>query len=353
MDFALLFRGFNSGPSKPDTGPRVLVAKNGPLTYSETFIRDHVETIPAAATWFRKVGLSDSRRMVEHIVRQGLQVVLAEYATTGTRIAPICRASGLPLVTYVHGYDVFRRSTVQRDRAAWPTLFCTSQFVIAASKSIAMRLLEIGAPASKIVHIPCVAVDTGLRVDGPNGNLKTFLYIGRFVPKKAPDAVIRAFLRASNDRSDCRLLMLGDGEMWQGCRDFVARAGARDKVLLPGRASRCRVREAMRTSFAFVNHSVPASDGDMEGTPVTIFEAARAGLPILASRHAGIEDILTEQTGCLVEPKDNEGLERGFRKLIEEPLYASDLAAATQTQFEFMNSVAILRSVLAEAARRG
>ena len=46
-----------------------------------------------------------------------------------------------------------------------------------------------------------------------------------------------------------------------------------------------RVRELMRSSDVFVQHSVTAASGDKEGWPVALSEAAACGLPIVATTH--------------------------------------------------------------------
>jgi colanic acid/amylovoran biosynthesis glycosyltransferase len=75
---------------------------------------------------------------------------------------------------------------------------------------------------------------------------------------------------------------------------------------------------------AFVQHSVRAADGDSEGTPVAILEAMKSGLPVVATRHAGIKDtVLEEETGFLVDEGDWEGMAEAMLKLAKDaPLAA-------------------------------
>ena len=61
----------------------------------------------------------------------------------------------------------------------------------------------------------------------------------------------------------------------------------------------------MACSDALVQHSRVAPNGDMEGWPVVIGEAMAAGLPIVATRHAGIVDQVDEgENGFLCDEGD-------------------------------------------------
>ena len=50
------------------------------------------------------------------------------------------------------------------------------------------------------------------------------------------------------------------------------------------------IQDEMRKARGFVQHSIEAPSGDSEGMPVSIIEAGVSGLPVVATRHAGIPD---------------------------------------------------------------
>ena len=69
----------------------------------------------------------------------------------------------------------------------------------------------------------------------------------------------------------------------------------------------------------FVQHSVVPSYGDAEGTPVAILEAQAAGLPAVATRHAGIVDAVVDgSTGYLVEELDIDGMADRLTRLLQD-----------------------------------
>ena len=148
------------------------------------------------------------------------------------------------------------------------------------------------------------------------------LAVGRFVAKKGPLYTLRAFqlcLQRSNVSSAAQLWMVGDGPLLANAQRFVAQNAMQDKVVFAGVCSQELVAERMRQVRAFVQHSLVAPDGDSEGSPVAVMEAQLSGLPVIATRHAGIPDVVLDgQTGLLVEEGDVEAMAEAMQTLLED-----------------------------------
>jgi colanic acid/amylovoran biosynthesis glycosyltransferase len=87
----------------------------------------------------------------------------------------------------------------------------------------------------------------------------------------------------------------------------------------------------MRRARGFVQHSMVAPDGDSEGNPVAVMEAQLSGLPVVATRHAGIPEVVRDgETGVLVSEGDVDGMAAAMRRLVLEPALAARLGAAGQ-----------------------
>jgi glycosyltransferase involved in cell wall biosynthesis len=87
----------------------------------------------------------------------------------------------------------------------------------------------------------------------------------------------------------------------------------------------------MQSAAVFVQHSVVAPDNDHEGTPVAILEAGASGLPVVATRHAGIPDVVKEgETGYLVDEGDTDAMARYMIQLAKNPDLARRLGAAAR-----------------------
>ena len=95
--------------------------------------------------------------------------------------------------------------------------------------------------------------------------------------------------------------------------------GLQDAVSFLGAQPHSRVKAEMRNADIFVQHSIVASDGDSEGTPVAVLEAGAMGLPVVATKHAGIPDVVVHgETGLLSEERDIGAMAKHICKLLSD-----------------------------------
>ena len=167
------------------------------------------------------------------------------------------------------------------------------------------RLKELGAPAAKIFNASC-----GVDVDefpllNISKSAKDFLFVGRFVEKKSPISLVKAFKSVVDKLPDAKLWMVGAGPLYDETKALINRLGLEQNITLTGVLKPEEIKEMMKRMRAFVQHSVTAADGDSEGTPVTVLEAASSGLPVISTRHAGIKEAVVDYvTGFLVDEYD-------------------------------------------------
>ena len=99
--------------------------------------------------------------------------------------------------------------------------------------------------------------------------------------------------------------MIGDGELFDVSKNLVKSLGLENNIIVLGALERKEIIKHLQTAFLFIQHSLVASNGDSEGTPVGIIEAMAAGLPVVSTRHAGIPGLVIEnETGFLVDEGD-------------------------------------------------
>jgi glycosyltransferase involved in cell wall biosynthesis len=102
---------------------------------------------------------------------------------------------------------------------------------------------------------------------------------------------------------------------------------------------------------AFVQHSVTASDGDCEGTPVAVLEAGAAALPVIATAHTGIaEVIIHNETGFLVKEQDVETMAKYMIYLLENSATAAAMGIKAreriQTHFNIAKHIATINKTI-------
>jgi glycosyltransferase involved in cell wall biosynthesis len=350
--------------SRSDVGVGVVTPYLAPA--SETFIRAHVEELPGRTVlihgWRPSVGVHPVLSLPTRIAhkawrvatgeglqrettaayvrafrRHHLDAVLAEYGTTGVLVVDACQAVGIPLVVYFHGFDASVRSVLQENAEAYRSMFRAAAGIIASSRVIQDRLVSLGAPAEKVHYIPC-GVDCG-KFGGANpaASNPVVLSVGRFVEKKAPHLSIEAFAQAHREYPEARLRMVGDGPLLGRCRELASELVTKDAVTFLGTQPHEAIAGEMRRARCFVQHSVEAESGDSEGTPVAILEAGASGLPVIATRHGGIPEVVVEgETGYLVDEKDVAGMAVHMARLIREPALAAQLGLAGRRRIEAM-----------------
>lgn len=246
----------------------------------------------------------DREAFKHYLLQQRIQVVLAEYGVTGAEIYAICQALHVPLLVHFHGFDAFHRPTLEKYQQQYAAMFRYATAIIGVSHAMLDQLVALGAPRDKLVYNPYGPHDDFFSLS-PNFDAMNFVAVGRFVEKKAPYLTLAAFQELHRQFPAARLMMAGDGDLLPICKDLAHYWGLQEAVTFFGAVDHERVKELYGNAFCFLQHSVTAQNGDAEGTPVAILEASAAGLPVIATRHAGIQDVVIhEETGWLVEERD-------------------------------------------------
>jgi colanic acid/amylovoran biosynthesis glycosyltransferase len=356
-------------------------------TLTETFIRAHVERLPADVTlvhgWRPQVGrrtvfswprialYKAARKLtkagpereitaayVKAFRRHRAEVVLVEYGDTAAQVTDACLRVGVPFVAHFHGYDASHHETLRENAESYPRMFHAASAVVAVSHAMRRQLISLGAPPEK-VHCNHYGVDCSeFGGADPEAAPPTFVAVGRFTAKKAPHLTLRAFAAVRRECPGARLRMLGDGPLLEECRALAGELGLGDAVAFLGAQPHAVVREEVRRARAFVQHSVVAESGDSEGTPVAIIEAGATGLPVVSTRHAGIPDVVVEgETGFLVEEGDVSGMAAHMSALARDAALAGRVGRAARRRveehFTMERSLSNLWAIIESCAARG
>jgi glycosyltransferase involved in cell wall biosynthesis len=129
-------------------------------------------------------------------------------------------------------------------------------------------------------------------------------------PQKAPEDIVRVAHRLCEKLPHARFVLIGDGELRPRVEALIQQYGLHDRVRLAG--WRRDIDRAMK-SFDVLLHT-----SHWEGLPRVILEAATVGLPIVATRVGGVEEVVA--SGCnarLCEAGDIEGLAAELEGIVQ------------------------------------
>lgn len=249
-----------------------------------------------------------------------VDVLLANFGPTAAALQPLAEEMKLPFVAHFHGFDAHTQSVVSRYRDSYRKLGQTAKAVVVVSNGMRSALVECGIPQEKIHVVRCGVIADRFPPRATPPPTAQFLAVGRFVDKKAPYLTLLAFSKVRQQLPDARLIMVGNGELLETCVNLAASLNLSDAVEFPGPLGQERIAELLRSTSAFVQHSIEPHHGpqagDREGTPVAIMEAMVASVPVVSTRHAGIAEILSDgHSGLLVDERDVEGMARAMIRL--------------------------------------
>ncbi|WP_413441934.1 glycosyltransferase [Synechococcus sp. MIT S1220] len=280
----------------------------------------------------RAAGLPASGAAMLLIQRDRPALVLAEFGFEAVRVMEACRWSRLPLVVHFRGSDASAEERIGVLSSRYKRLFSIADGVIVKSNAMAERLIGLGARRERIIVSPSGADSELFHGSAPSSYGPLLLAVGRFVAKKGPLQTLEAFRRCLlqlGSPSEPMLWMVGEGPLLTRAMQFVAEQNLQGQVRFLGCCGQREVAALMRQARAFVQHSCVAPNGDSEGSPVAVMEAQLSGLPVIATRHAGIPDVVIEgETGLLVEEGDEEAMAMAMLRLINDPELAERFGRA-------------------------
>jgi glycosyltransferase involved in cell wall biosynthesis len=147
--------------------------------------------------------------------------------------------------------------------------------------------------------------------------------------------------------------MVGDGPLLPICQNLARAWEIQDKVRFTGAVAHEEVIQLMEASFCFLQHSLTADDGDSEGTPVAILEAGAAALPVVATKHGGINDVVLHgETGFLIDEGDVNGMVLFLNRLASQRDMAEKLGSAARAyvadNFSIEKHISSLQALFAD-----
>lgn len=258
----------------------------------------------------------------------------------------IARRLGIPTLSTVHGFT----------RGGWRNQFYESlqrrafrrfDAVVAVSRPQVVELERSGVPRERIRLIPNAWIggagflppaDARRALGVPEGVFHIG-WVGRLSREKGADVLLDAV--ALLDDLPLVVSFLGDGReraaLEARAAALPAGPGSSARSSDPGAGDCARVRwhGLVGDAAAFF----PAFDlfvlsSRTEGTPIALFEAMAAGVPVVATAVGGVPDVVTAAEAILVPPESPGALAEAIRRVHGDPAGAAERAAAARTRLD-------------------
>lgn len=236
---------------------------------------------------------------------------------------------GVPVVVKLHGSDmnVVAGWAAPRRRLSWA--LPRAKRVVAVSRPLAESAVALGVPPERIDIVPN-GVDRkafhpsdrdaarralNLPLDAP-----LVLYLGHVTKEKGAFDLLRAFHARAKSLRGAGLAIVGDGAGVTSCQALA------QELEVPASFFGAQPHASMPAFLAACDLLCLPSWG--EGTPNVVLEALACGRPVVATNVGGIPDVVTEELGALVPPRDPQALGDALVRTLAKRHDAAGISAA-------------------------
>ncbi len=254
--------------------------------------------------------------------RRGVQHFHAHFATVASHVAAMAsHLSGIPFSFTAHAKDIFR-TTVRRE--LFKELVDRASFMITVSDFNRRYILEHtpGVDADKVIRlyngIDLSFFDRDAGVAPAATDRPHIISVGRLVPKKGFDHLLRALAICRDRGLDFTASIIGDGEEQVALEALRAELGLVDRVEFTGALPQEEVRRRMADASLLALACVADTDGNMDALPTVLLEALALDLPIACTTLTGQPEIVGDEAGLMAEPADEPGMARAILEVWEQ-----------------------------------
>jgi len=219
-----------------------------------------------------------------------------------------------PLVVTNHGL-ISQTAPMWIQRIYIPTIarwiYSTADKIICYTETERNQLIDLGIHPEKIS-----VIHNGVDTDhfAPLSNIapkKQILWIGKYVPGKGVEYLLRGFQLFSSEFPDYTLLMIGRGPQKDDCLRMIEDLGLTEKVILRDFVQNRDLPKIYQQSSLFVLPSLE------EGVPRTILEAMACGVPVACTELPQLVKIVSG-CGLLFPLRDPEALAAALSTLVSD-----------------------------------
>jgi glycosyltransferase involved in cell wall biosynthesis len=217
--------------------------------------------------------------------------------------------------------------------------------VVMPYRAAANDLLASGLTAKQTKVIP-FCFDEMLFCDlapSPAPEELTLILSARMFPGKGHMELLDALAMLSSRYPKLRAVFVGDGPSRPAIEAEIERLNLQDVVEVKGRVEHRQIPAIMRKAHVVVLPSY--MEGEM--FPLCLLEGMALGLPAIGTRYSGIPEIIVDdQTGILIEPRDEIGLARAIEKFLLDRVFYLNAKRSAFARAQSFNATVVARAYL-------
>ncbi|MBP7949526.1 MAG: glycosyltransferase [Verrucomicrobiales bacterium] len=276
-------------------------------------------------------------RLHEHRI----DLVHVYYGHKAVKYLDMLQHWGGPFLVSFHGVDVSKFTDDPGYVAQLQSVFEKSELILARSQSLLAAIGQLGCPPEKLrLNRTPIPLDhfSVVRRTPPASGAWRLVQASRLIPKKGLFTTLEALARVVPQFPALKFVVCGSGPVKDAFLAARDRLGLKNNVEVRGWLSQQELIAAYADSHVFLHPSELTETADQEGIPNSMLEAMATGLPVVATRHGGIPEAVTDGTdGLLVAEKNPEELAAALRRLFSSPELYTSLAqgAASSVRANF------------------
>jgi glycosyltransferase involved in cell wall biosynthesis len=265
--------------------------------------------------------------LADHLRRNNVRHLHNHFGNSSCSVAVLAaELAGIPFSFTEHGPAIF----FEVDRWSLPEKITRAAFVVAITHFCRSQLMLFSKPEHwpKITIVHCGVMPGNYRRE-PGGTGKRVAFVGRLDPVKGALLLIEAMATVLKSHPDATLTLAGDGPTRAGAEARAKALGIEASVHFAGFMTQGQVADLLANSDMLVLPSFA------EGLPVVYMEALASRIPVVASRVAGVQELVEDGvTGYAIPPGDVVTLTDRMVRLMDDPASARAMGEAGRKAVE-------------------
>jgi colanic acid/amylovoran biosynthesis glycosyltransferase len=313
---------------------------------SGPFPFDKIDIVPKPALhflrrfWFRQlrdkpwqISGGELRRLLDVLKDTDARLLHIYFGQIAVHLLPLIRYWKNPSIVSFHGADAIVDMNKPAYREATRRMLDAVKLVLVRSESLRRAVADLGCDQKKIeVQRTVIPVDefpfherNFPSSDG--GGEWRFVQAGRLIEKKGLPVTLRAFASFLKRYPNATLTIAGEGPLLRHLQELARELKIDNRVSFTGFISHEQLRDLYYGSHIFLHPSETGPDGNQEGIPNSMLEAMASGLPVFATEHGGIPEVIEHgMSGVLVPERDDHELAWALLNAVEDPHFLSQIA---------------------------